>query len=276
MPCTDFRACCESHRAIPGRDISLPSVVVNSNAAAFTLVLRNFLLYLQECGKVERARLQIAPMFFLCLHPFIFLKLLGFVNEEKTRNQTIKDLDSKKVLMREPFWGRKKRQNQTENILKVYDLVKCCNLRETPQWSRGVRQFQTEEGRKMEEDMRDGKSPQLQHILCFSTFEKVFRWCKQSQLLLGVEEAGRSLDQFDCSSMSPNGLEQFCIMTNGGFKGFRADLFHPNRCWIIFPSQPRQSVLMKWCVGPVLSGIFVWQVTCYTHDRNWTGFNLLI
>lgn len=90
-------------------DISLPSVVVNSNAAAFTSVLRNFLLYLQECGKVERARLQIAPMFFLRLHPFIFLKLLGFVNEEKTRNQTIKDLDSKKVLMREPFWGRKKK-----------------------------------------------------------------------------------------------------------------------------------------------------------------------
>lgn len=42
-------------------------------------------------------------MFFLCLCPFIFLELLGFVNEEKRRNQARKDLDSKKVLMREQF-----------------------------------------------------------------------------------------------------------------------------------------------------------------------------
>lgn len=247
-------------------DNSLPSVVVNSNAAAFTLVLRNFLLYLQECGKVERARLQIAPMFFLRLHPFIFLKLLGFVNEEKTRNQTIKDLDSKKVLMREPFWGRKKSQNQTENILKVYDLVKCCSLRETPQWSRGVRQFQTEEGRRTEEDMRDGKSPQSQHILCFSTFEKVFRWCKQSQLLLDVEEARRSLDQFDCSSMTANGLEQLCITTNGRFKVFRGRSVSSQPVLNHIPIAA--SVEWDFC----LTG----HCTCYTHDRNWTGFNLLI
>lgn len=34
--------------------------------------------------------------------------------------------------------------------------------------------------------------------------------------------------QFDCVSVTPDGLEELCIMTKGGFKGFKADLFHLN------------------------------------------------
>lgn len=85
----------------------LPSAVVKLNTAASTLVLRKYILYLPEskaaAEQLKERDSKMSAMFFMCLHPFIFLELLGFVNEETTRNQARKDLDSKKVLMREPF-----------------------------------------------------------------------------------------------------------------------------------------------------------------------------
>lgn len=264
LPCSDFCACSESHRAISGsREMryftSVSSCKLERSSLHFSFEkLSPVFTRMWKSWKSETANCSYVLPVFAPIHLPEATGICKWGKDKKSHNKRpgLKESSHERALLRKG----KKSQNQTENILKVYDLVKCCNLREAPQWSRGVRQFQTEEGRRTEEDMRDGKSPQLQHILCFSTFEKVFRWCKQSQPLLDVEEAGRSLDQFDCSSVTPNGLEQVCIMTNGQFKGFRGRSVS---------SQPVLNHI------PIAARCLTGHCTCYTHDRNWTGFNLL-